>query len=334
MTDFSGRTLRVRELHNDVLNLIDNKVEKVIIKASSKEGFINGLYATINVVDENGNTRSYQTPLILDSSQGIAYCYVKYGLSYDVEVQAYGETVPPSQHFVSDRSARDVEFYYNCTMSPLGTWIEATDGSLVSSDNWKTEGSGKTAQSVVLITADHQFRIGLTNAYSTSLAWGGYGTDVTGITNRTAWTLAVADFNAKGNTDAIIAALNPNWKGEELTDGKTSGHIDSSTIVYTGSSATTKGAPAAEACRLYSSGNITAGKWDLPAFGHLYLMYLNKAAINACLTACGGTKLTEDYNWSSTEYSGPNAWYLNFAYGNQYSYTKNLTFFVRAVSAF
>ena len=61
MTDFSGRTLRVRELHNDVLNLIDNKVEKVIIKASSKEGFINGLYATINVVDENGNTRSYQT---------------------------------------------------------------------------------------------------------------------------------------------------------------------------------------------------------------------------------------------------------------------------------
>ena len=320
MTDFSGRSIRVKELHNDVLNLIDNKVEKVIVKASSNEGFINGLYATITVIDENGNMRSYQTPMILERSQGIAYCYVKYGLQYSVEVQAYGETAPSMQKFTADRSARDVEFYYNCTMSPLGTWIESTDGSLISSENWKTEGAGKTAQSVVLITADHQFRIGLQNAYTSTCAWGGYGTDVTGITNRTAWTSAVNDFNAKENTDAIIAALNPNWKGEALVDGKTSGHVDSSTIVYTGSSATTKGAPAAEACRLYSSGNIAAGKWNLPAFGHLYLMYLNKAAINACLTACGGTKLTDDYNWSSTEYSSTPAWLLFFALGTQANY--------------
>ena len=272
--------------------------------------------------------------MILERSQGIAYCYVKYGLQYSVEVQAYGETAPSMQKFTADRSARDVEFYYNCTMSPLGTWIESTDGSLISSENWKTEGAGKTAQSVVLITADHQFRIGLRNAYTSTCAWGGYGTDVTGITNRTAWTSAVNDFNAKENTDAIIAALNPNWKGEALVDGKTSGHVDSSTIVYTGSSATTKGAPAAEACRLYSSGNIAAGKWNLPAFGHLYLMYLNKAAINACLTACGGTKLTDDYNWSSTEYYSNSAWLLFFAYGNQTSTNKSNSYYVRAVSAF
>ena len=334
MTDFSGRSIRVKELHNDVLNLIDNKVEKVIVKASSNEGFINGLYATITVIDENGNMRSYQTPMILERSQGIAYCYVKYGLQYSVEVQAYGETAPSMQKFTADRSARDVEFYYNCTMSPLGTWIESTDGSLISSENWKTEGAGKTAQSVVLITADHQFRIGLRNAYTSTCAWGGYGTDVTGITNRTAWTSAVNDFNAKENTDAIIAALNPNWKGEALVDGKTSGHVDSSTIVYTGSSATTKGAPAAEACRLYSSGNIAAGKWNLPAFGHLYLMYLNKAAINACLTACGGTKLTDDYNWSSTESYSSTAWLLPFAYGNQSNNSKYASYSVRAVSAF
>ena len=334
MTDFSGRSIRVKELHNDVLNLIDNKVEKVIVKASSNEGFINGLYATITVIDENGNMRSYQTPMILERSQGIAYCYVKYGLQYSVEVQAYGETAPSMQKFTADRSARDVEFYYNCTMSPLGTWIESTDGSLISSENWKTEGAGKTAQSVVLITADHQFRIGLQNAYTSTCAWGGYGTDVTGITNRTAWTSAVNDFNAKENTDAIIAALNPNWKGEALVDGKTSGHVDSSTIVYTGSSATTKGAPAAEACRLYSSGNIAAGKWNLPAFGHLYLMYLNKAAINACLTACGGTKLTDDYNWSSTEYYSYHAWLLYFASGNQSNSYKSTSYYVRSVSAF
>lgn len=334
MTDFSGRTLRVRELHNQVLNLIDNKVEKVVVKASSNEGFINGLYATIKVIDENGNTRSYQTPLILDSSQGIAYCYVQYGLEYSVEVQAYGDTSPAAQHFIADRSARDVEFFYNCTMSPLGTWIEATDGSLISSENWNTEGAGKTAQSVVLITADHQFRIGLQNAYSSACAWGGYETDVAGITNKTAWTSAVKDFNAKKNTDAIIAALNPNWKGEALDDGKTSGHIDNSTVVFTGSTATTKGAPAAEACRLYASGNIAAGKWDLPAFGHLYLMYLNKAAINACLTACGGVALTNDYNWSSTEYYSNLAWLLTFAYGLQNSSNKYNSSYVRAVSAF
>ena len=334
MTDFSGRTIRVRELHNDVLRLIDNKVEKVIVKASSNEGFINGLYATITVTDENGNNRSYQTPMILERSQGIAYCYVKYGLQYSVEVQAYGETAPSMQKFTADRSARDVEFYYNCTMSPLGTWIEATDGSLISSENWKTEGAGKTAQSVVLITADHQFRIGLSDAYSTTCSWGGQGTDVTGITNKTAWTSAVNDFNAKENTDAIIAALNPNWKGEALVDGKTSGHVDDSTVVAT-TNVTTKGAPAAEACRLYSSGNIVAGKWDLPAFGHLYLMYLNKTEINACLTACGGKELaTGNYTWSSTEYSGTNAWLLYFASGTQYHLNKSYSAYVRAVSAF
>lgn len=206
---------------------------------------------------------------------------------------------------------------------------------MISSENWNTEGAGKTAQSVVLITADHQFRIGLQNAYSSTCAWGGYGTDISGITNKTAWSSAVKDFNAKENTDAIIAALNPNWKGEALTNGLTSGLIDSSTVVYNGTSATTKGAPAAEACRLYSSGNITAGKWDLPAFGHLHLMYLNKAAINACLTACGGTKFSEgSYTWSSTEYYSYYAWLLFFANGSQTYYTKFNSYYVRAVSAF
>lgn len=329
--DFTGRGLRVTELKNQVTDLVDNMVEKVVVRATSNEGFINGLYATITTT-ENSVQRSYKTPLIVDGSNGVAFVYVKRGLSYTVAVQAYGETAPASKSFTADRTARDVEFIYNCDMAPLGVWCEATDGSLIAASDWATEGSGKTAQSVVVITAEHQFRVGLANAYNSTAAWGGRGTDISTMNNMYQID-AINDFDSKGNTDKIIAALNPGFNGEALTNGTTSGHIDDDTITGTGDPAT-KGAPAAEACRLYSSGTIGAGKWDLPAFGIMYLIYINKTAINACLTAMGGTVLTNDYNWTSTELSGTNAWYIYLNNGSQFNSTKYNAFYVRAVSAF
>ena len=68
--------------------------------------------------------------------------------------------------------------------------------------------------------------------------------------------------------------------------------------------------------------------------GILYLMWLNKAAINAALTACGGTTFTNDANWSSTESSGNNAWYINFSYGYQLTYTKSASSYLWPVAAF
>lgn len=41
-------------------------------------------------------------------------------------------------------------------------------------------------------------------------------------------------------------------------------------------------------------------KGFLPSLGQLYLAYQNKSAVNAALSKCGGTAMTNDYYWSST----------------------------------
>lgn len=330
--DFTGRSVRVAELRNEVLDLVDNRVERVVVKATSREGFINGLYATITTTGD-GVSRTYRTPLIVDSLVGVAILYVKYGISYTVEVDNYGSVQPAQKSFFADRSTRDVEFYYDCRMAPLGVWIEATDGTLIGSTDWATDGAGKTPQSVVLVTSDHQFRIGLQNAHSTTLAWGGYLTDIGTIVNIYEQYQAIEDFDFESKTTKIINALNPGYNGEAVVDGKTSGHVDENTVSTTGQNATV-GAPAAEMCRHYSSGNLGAGSWSLPSLGCLYLMYLNKAAINAALTVCGGVALSNDYNWSCTEYSGYYAWSLNFTIGNPNTYYRSNSYYGRAVAAF
>jgi len=63
-------------------------------------------------------------------------------------------------------------------------------------------------------------------------------------------------------------------------------------------------------------------------------MYINKAAINACLTAMGGTALTEGWHWSSTESSANYAWGLDLSSGRQGYDSKNSAYYVRAVAAF
>ena len=327
--NFSGEAIQIAELKNDITTLRGDMVERVLIKATSNDGFISGLYATVTTTD-NGVQRTYRMPLVVDGSYGKANLYVKQGLAYTVEVDAYGETSPTSQSFTASSTARDVDFRYSCDMAPLGVWCEATDGTLLAASDWS--GSGKTAQSVVVVTAEHQFRVGLTNTTPGACAWGGRGVDINTMDDEYE-NAAIHDFDSKGNTDKIIAALNPGWNGEALTNGTTSGHIDDNTNTGTGDPAT-KGAPAAEACRLYSSGNIAAGSWDLPAFGIMYLIYLNKTAINACLTAMGGTALSADANWTSSEFSANYAWYISLSYGSQYYINKNYSYYVRAVSAF
>ena len=311
--NFSGESINIEELKNEIIAIRGDMVEKVLIKATSNDGFISGLYATVTTT-ENSVQRTYRMPLVVDGSYGKANLYVKKGLSYTVQVDAYGETSPASQSFTASSTARDVDFKYSCDMAPLGVWCEATDGTLLAAADWAS--SGKTAQSVVVITAEHQFRVGLANVEQSTCAWGGRGVDINTMDDEYE-NAAVNDFDSKGNTDKIIAALNPGWDGEALTNGTTSGHIDANTNTGTGSPET-KGAPAAEACRRYSSGTIGAGKWDLPAFGILYLIYLNKTAINACLTAMSATY----------------AWYISLAYGYQNPNYKYYASYVRAVSAF
>ena len=59
----------------------------------------------------------------------------------------------------------------------------------------------------------------------------------------------------------------------------------------------------------------------IPTLAELYLICLNRKAINDAMRFVGGQKLAGWY-WSSTEYSATYAWYLGLTYGNAGNGTK------------
>lgn len=73
----------------------------------------------------------------------------------------------------------------------------------------------------------------------------------------------------------------------------------------------------------------------IPTLAELYLICLNRKAINAAMRFVGGQELAGWY-WSSTEYSAASAWYLFLNGGYAYNWFTKATskYRVRAVSAF
>ena len=73
----------------------------------------------------------------------------------------------------------------------------------------------------------------------------------------------------------------------------------------------------------------------IPSLGEMYLIYLNRKALNQALELIGSDPIKDDWYWTSTEYSAAYAWRLNLSNGTAYNYTKaSSTYHVRPVSAF
>ena len=79
----------------------------------------------------------------------------------------------------------------------------------------------------------------------------------------------------------------------------------------------------------------------LPSAGQLYLMYLNRATIDALITDANNDGHTfksvskdYDWHWSSTQYDAWCAWYVHVYDGYASDYDRDNTYRVRAVSAF
>lgn len=73
----------------------------------------------------------------------------------------------------------------------------------------------------------------------------------------------------------------------------------------------------------------------IPSLGEMYLIYLNRKALNQALELIGSDPIKDDWYWTSTEYRAPSAWGLYLNYGYAYTSPKaSLTFHVRPVSAF
>ena len=74
----------------------------------------------------------------------------------------------------------------------------------------------------------------------------------------------------------------------------------------------------------------------IPSLGEMYLIYLNRKALNQALELIGSDPIKDDWYWTSTECSATYAWRLNLS---SHAYATNLTkasftFHVRPVSAF
>ena len=141
------------------------------------------------------------------------------------------------------------------------------------------------------------------------------------------WSSAAVSAGGKTTTDRETA-LN-DWTGKTSTAAQIT-HNECKTESY-----------APGFCASYERVNangqgLTAGRWWLPSLGELMMIYANMRKINYALSLINGaTQLAETWYWSSTEYSAPNAWYLNLPNGSANYYTKATTQArVRPVSAY
>ena len=119
-------------------------------------------------------------------------------------------------------------------------------------------------------------------------AWGGSGTDISGLTNYNSESAASKDYDSCGNSKKIMAAGNKSKY------------------------------PAVWAANEYKTEGTSAGDWCLPAAGIFTSYYNNQTAINLGFEKVGGTTFTDStVAWSSSEYNYSNAWtsYFRNSYG-------------------
>lgn len=89
---------------------------------------------------------------------------------------------------------------------------------------------------------------------------------------------------------------------------------------------------AAFSCQASINGGLA--DWYLPAIQELNRLWDNMLEVSKGLEIAGGSQLTFDTYWSSTEYNSINAWGFYFYNGTVNPSTKDDTFYVRAVRQF
>ena len=192
------------------------------------------------------------------------------------------------------------------TLPANGLYIYDTDGNFTLPDNWDTANNSK-AVGVAILTDDCRFVVAKEDAKSSYLRWGGYGTDISTLTNYTDAANAATDFDGVNNTAKIIAAIGNSNDG--YRDGTAAGD-----------------------CAAYTFPNGKTGY--LGAAGEWQVARQNKEDLNSALTLIGGTTMKESAYWTSTEYSSTDAWCQWFDSSSRLGdYNKLSSFYVRAFLA-
>ena len=155
-----------------------------------------------------------------------------------------------------------------------GVYIEGLDGKAYTVDKWQ---GGNTANSVIVASGDIKCRMALTEAPSTmQISSSCYEPLENYMTAVGSIKAAIANFDGAGNTTNILK-VQPNT-------GYAAGYCNAF---------------------VFPDGKT---KGFLPSYGQIYLAFKNKAAVDAALSACGGTAMKEGvFNyWSSTFYKYSN----------------------------
>ena len=180
-----------------------------------------------------------------------------------------------------------------------GVFIYDTNGNLTKPEEWDTA-NNDLAVGVAVIDENCSFIIG--KEASESKAWSDilYGTTVSGIVTTNDKSTAKTDYKGEANSSIV--------RGLTLKETNAFNWAYSNTITVNGTT-------------LYGY---------IGALGEWWTAYNNKSSIDSALSKIGGTAMTIDYHWTSTQYGSNNAWRLTWGNGNVIDHFKRGNSYARA----
>lgn len=283
---WQGMPLKVTVPYNETYQVVfptddrykcpDPQINTAII-GNARE--VKGLYyteaVTVNVTCDDSTSAEGQQVTINGTvydvdATGSVTAKIPFEVEYTVSVNTKsGYTSPSSVTETANSKTKTISMEY--ILIAYGVFIEATDGTLHQSTEWT---GAKTANSIVVRQPTTAFRIALTQSSnmmqihsSSSGTLENYMTAINDVAQ------AKLDMKSAENTANIM-------KLQSGTD-YAAGYCNS----FTFPDGKTKGL--------------------LPALGWLQTAYDNKAAVDACLAACGATAMDTSnyhYHWASTFY--------------------------------
>lgn len=226
--------------------------------------------------------------------------YIPYDTAYTISassVKGYNKEISESS-ITASQQTRTVTVTY--AKIPNGIYICDNTGTLTAVGSWNTS-NNSSAIGVAVVSDNCAFVIEKTVLYHYEW-WDESGTTISGIVTTENSDIAKTDYAGESNTTKII---------NQLGSGK---------------------APAAEYCRGRScTVNGTTLYGYLGALGEWLTAYNNKKAIDSALNKIGGTAMdTNNYHWTSTQYSSSYAWILKWLSGTINGDGKYYGFYMRA----
>ena len=267
--------------------------EYIALAGETRE--VKGLYyteaVTVNVTCDDSTSAEGQQVTINGTvydvdATGSVTAKIPFDVEYTVSVNTKsGYTSPSSVTETANSKSKTIPMEY--ILIVYGVFIEATDGTLHQSTEWT---GAKTANSIVVRQPTTAFRIALTQSSSTMKIHSSYDGALEN------YMTAIGD-TAQAKLDMKSAENTANIMKLQSGTGYAAGYCNA----FTFPDGKTKGL--------------------LPALGWLQTAYDNKAAVDACLAACGATAMdTSNYHWAST-FWGVNSdgyrtcWILNWSVG-------------------